>query len=240
MAQERDFFWSMEQIKKEVVPYVTNFKKIRLGDSGEGGYVICDGIPSSGLYSYGSNDTIKFENAYHEKFGKECWVYDHTIPGITNKPDYIHFFKEGVSHETTREMDTIDNQVAKNGHTDCKDMYAQIDIEGCEWTVLTASEKIKEFAQVLIEFHAMNDLNCMLETLKFMNKYFVCVHVHANNWPMRPWLDNDFPCVFECTYVRRDLVTTMEVDYQTYPNPDLDSPNNPGRPDMPLTWWKVL
>ena len=96
MAQQRDFFWFMEQIKKEVVPHVTNFKKIRIGGSGDGGYVICDGIPSSGLYSYGSNDSIKFENAYHEKFGNECWVYDHTIPGITNKPDYVHFFKQGV------------------------------------------------------------------------------------------------------------------------------------------------
>lgn len=219
-------------------------KKIRLGGSGDGGYVICDGIPSSGLYSYGSDDKIMFEKAFHEKFGKECWVYDHTIPGITNKPDYIHFFKEGVSCEKTHEMDTIDNQIAKNGHTDCKEMYAQIDIEGREWITLTSSTRIKEFAQVLVEYHIGTPENIfckeLIDTLKFMNKHFVCVHVHGNNCPLQSWLDHDFPRVFECTYVRRDLVTSMEVDYQTYPNPGLDSPNDPTRPDLSLAWWKVV
>ena len=120
---EKDFLRVLRLVKKEVIPYRTNFTKIRLG-----GYAICDGIESSGLYSYGSGVNIKFEVAYHAKYKKDCWVYDHTIPGITNKPDYIHFFKQGVSHD-------LDSQVAKNGHTDCQEMFARIDIEEYEWAV---------------------------------------------------------------------------------------------------------
>jgi len=238
---EKQFLKVMKLIKREIVPYKTNFPKIRLGEIGDGGYAICDGIPSSGLYSYGSDDNIKFEVAYHNKYKKECWVYDHTIPGITNKPDYIHFFKQGVSDKTTHELDTIDNQVSRNGHTDCSSMFAQIDIEGCEWTVLSSSEKLKEFAQVLVEFHIpkniLNYYNQVIDTLRYMNKHFICVHVHGNNSLLQPWIDHDLPWTFECTYVRRNLVTQSEIDYQLYPISGIDTPNSCDRPDLPLTWW---
>jgi glycosyltransferase involved in cell wall biosynthesis len=243
MAEEhKPFFRVMKAIKNEVIPYKTNLKKIRIGGANDGGYVICDGIQSDGLYSYGSENNIKFEKAFHQKYGKDCWVYDHTIEGITDKPDYVHFFKQGVSNRMTAELDTIDNQVARNGHTDCSKMFAQIDIEGYEWISLTVSEKIKEFAQVLLEFHVPTDnimqaAGFILETLTFLNKYFICVHVHGNNCPLRPWADHNLPGVFECTYVRRDLVKTHEIDYQEYPINGLDLPNSPDRPDLPLNWW---
>jgi hypothetical protein len=239
----KDFFRIMKKIKQEVIPYKTNLNKIRIGGTGDGGYVICDGIPSDGLYSYGSDDNIKFERAYHEKYGKDCWVYDHTIEGITNKPDFIHFFKQGVSNVTTEDLDTIDNQIARNGHEDCRNMFAQIDIEGHEWISVTPSEKLKDFAQILIEFHMLKhdriieSCSYILNTLRYLNKYFICVHVHGNNSFLQPWYDHDFPCTFECTYVRRDLVTHSEIDYQEYPIKGLDSPNSADRSDLPLSWW---
>ena len=251
MGQNIDvvFLDMMKLLKAELVPYKTNLTKFRLGDEDDGSYPICD-IPSDGLYSYGSNDQTEFERAFYKKYEKPCWVYDHTINGITNKPDFIHFFKQGVSHETTYNMDTIDNQIAANGHTDCSNMFAQIDVEGWEWTVIKKSEKIKEFAQVIIECHlngggvtgnpayVLQNFEKIIETLRFMNEHFVCVHIHGNNSPaISPWLDYNLPCVLECTYVRKDLVTHKEVDTQPYPIPGLDFPNNPTRPDMPLTWW---
>jgi len=234
----------MSALKKELVPFKTNLTKYRLGDEKDGSYVICDGIEADGLYSYGSNDQIEFENFFYKKFKKECWVYDHTINGITNKPDHIHFFKQGVSDKTTHELDTIDNQVARNGHTDkCQNMFAQIDIEGCEWDILTCSNEIKKFSQVLIEYHmwnpgfVFNNFDKILKTLKFMNTHFVCVHIHGNNsQAMAPWLDINLPGILECTYVRKDLISNKEIDTQKYPT-DLDFANNTSRPDMPLNWW---
>ena len=247
------FLKMMIDIKKELVPHTINFPKFRFGGKEDGSYVICDLPEYDGLYSYGSNDQTEFEREFYQKYEKPSWVYDHTINGITDKPDFINFFKQGVSHETTHELDTIDNQVATNGHIDCSKMMAQIDIEGCEWTVLTASEKIKEFSQVIIEYHfngggvtgnpwfiiADSNFDNVIKTLRFMNEHFVCVHIHGNNSPaIAPWVDIDFPSVIECTYVRKNLVTHQEVDMQQYPIPGMDFPNNNTRPDMPLTWWK--
>jgi glycosyltransferase involved in cell wall biosynthesis len=120
-------------------------------------------------------------------------------------------------------------------------MFAQIDIEGYEWIVLKTSQKLKEFAQVLVEFHMPKFIvqhgAIVLETLRYMNEHFVCVHVHGNNSQLQPWYDHDFPVTFECTYVRKDLVTHKEIDYQPYPMKDIDTANSWDRPDLPLTWW---
>ena len=231
---EKMFIQFMKAVKSKVVPHVTNIQKVRIGEPGDGGYVIGNLPHSDGLFSYGSDDNIKFERAYHEKYGAPCWVYDHTIEGITNKPDYITFFKQGVGPEKTDVLDTIDNQV---GDRDCSNLFAQIDIEGYEWITCARSEKLKKFAQVIIEFHMTPSIE-VIQTLDYMNKHFVCVHVHGNNCPLEPWFDINLPKVFECTYVRRDLVTFQEVDTRQYPVQGLDYPNSPDFPDLPLTWWQ--
>lgn len=236
---EQKFIQFCRDLKKELVPKKTNLPKIRIGEKGDGGYVICDTGPSTGLYSYGCDDNIKFEKAYHEKYGGHCWVFDHTINGITDCPDYITFIKEGVGPNKEENLDRIDNQISPDH--DCSTMMVQMDVEGYEWITLQFSEKIKQFAQVIVEFH----MNCgvpseiKLETLKFMNEHFVLVHIHGNNCPLQPWFDINLPVAFECTYVRKDLVTSAEPDHDTlYPIKGLDFPNSPDFPDLPLNWWQ--
>ena len=233
-------------IKKQLIPHKTNFNKIRIGQKSDGGYVINDGLPEyDALYSYGSDDNITFEKDFYTHFKKESFVYDHTIDGITDKPDYIHFFKEGVYSEKNDTMDTIDNHIIKNGHTDCKNLFAQIDIEGCEWIILNKDCKyIDNFSQIILEFHFHRDVyrvikfaNIYEDVLKFMNEKFVCTHIHANNCPLQPWLDTNFPVVLEVTYVRKDLITHSEPDNQVYPIEGLDNPCAPGRPDLKLDYW---
>lgn len=234
--EEKDFIQYMRDVKAELVPYVTNWEKIRIGVPGDGGYVIANLPTSSGLFSYGCDDNIRFERAYHATYGAPCWVFDHTIEGITDKPEYITFFKQGVGPYKTAELDTIDAQV---GDRDCSTLFAQIDIEGYEWLTLKDSRRLKEFAQVIVEFHMAVNVprSIILETLRYMNEHFVCVHIHGNNCPLQPWLDISLPRVFECTYVRRDLVTESRVDTRVYPLEGLDFPNSPDFPDLPLTWW---
>ena len=235
---EKEFIRSMRNIKEQLVPYVTNFKKNRIGQAGDGGYVIGDLPLSTGLYSYGCDDNIKFEKAYYDHYKAPCWVYDHTVNGITDKPDYITFYKQGVGPYKTDELDTLDNQVGLN--TDCSNLFAQIDIEGYEWLIFKNSKKLIEFAQVIVEYHLNVNIpfEMMIDTLKHMNTYFVCIHIHGNNCPLQPWLDINLPRVFECTYIRKDLVTDMKPDNQLYPILNLDFPNSPDFPDLPLTWWQ--
>ena len=234
------------KLKKYVVPYKTNLKKIRIGNESDGGYVICDGLPEyDALYSYGSDDQITFEKEFYNTYGKESYVYDHTIDGITDKPEYLHFFKEGVSHVKTHNMDTVDSHVAKNGHSDSKNLFAQIDIEGSEWDILNSNFKtINNFSQLVIEFHLPLNIveivrmeNIFDYVFTFMNERFVCTHVHANNAPVQPWLDVNFPRIFEVTYVRKDLVDTVEVENVPYPIDELDFRCISERPDLKLNYW---
>jgi hypothetical protein len=239
---EKKFLKLCRELKPHIVPHKTNLKKIRIGEPGDGGYVVCELPGYDCLYSYGSDDNIKFERGFYDLYGKDCYVYDHTIDGITNKPDYIHFFKEGVSSQKTHEVDTIDNHIIKNGHTDKTNLFMQMDIEGHEWHSLLACNYLKNFSQLVIEFHISNNnffgfYENILETFKRLNNEFVCVHIHGNNCLLQPWFDHNLPRTFECTYVRKDLVGEYEIDMRAYPLDGLDEPNSNDRPDLPLNWW---
>jgi len=238
-TQEKQFLNFCVDLKKQLIPYKTNLKKVRIGEAGDGGYVIAEipNIKYDALYSYGSDDNIIFEKAFHEKYKVESFVYDHTIDKITDKPDYIHFFKEGVSHEKTNDMDTMDNQIVKNKHQDCKNLFAQIDIEGHEWNVFGNTNSLKQFAQIVVEFHMVVNDPRIVGILEKINKDFVCVHIHGNNCPLRPWFDGNLPSFYEVTYVRKDIVEILDKETETYPIKDLDFPNDHKRPDLKLDWW---
>lgn len=239
---EKRFLRCMRELKSEIIPYKTNLKKIRIGEPGDGGYVVCELPGYDCLYSYGSEDNIMFEKGFHKLYEKDCYVYDHTIDGITDKPDYIHFFKEGVSSVTSHNMDTIDNHISKNGHDDNTNLFMQMDIEGHEWHTLVNCKKIKNFSQLVIEFHIPNNnflglYENILKVFKFVNENFICVHIHGNNCPLQPWFDHNLPRYLECTYVRKDLVSEYEIEKVPYPLDNLDEPNSNDRPDLPLNWW---
>jgi hypothetical protein len=247
---ERCFETFCDDLKRLVVPHKTNLEKIRIGQEGDGGYVICD-IPDvkyDALYSYGSDDNIKFEKSFYEKYNVDSYVYDHTIDKITDKPDYIHFFKEGVWAIKNEQMDTIENQMKKNGHSESKNLFMQMDIEGCEFAVLTHSDHVLEnFSQIIVEFHFGIDLpfnnfinkkTAVLNTLEILNKHFICTHVHANNCVLQPWFDINFPRFFEVTYVRKDLVSDYTVETEPFPTIH-DFPNNSNKPEMKLDWWTL-
>src|SRR5210317_1710916 len=168
---ERKFIETCRLLKRSIVPHKTDLKKIRIGRRGDGGYVICqlNDDKYDALYSYGSDDNITFEKSFYEKYGTESYVYDHTIKGITDKPDHIHFFKEGVASEKTESppLDTIDNHIIKNGHVDCKNLFAQIDVEGAEWFLFNENFKnLENFSQLIIEFHIFKDVTMYEKLVK--------------------------------------------------------------------------
>jgi len=239
---EKQFLDSCNNVKRHITPYKTNLKKIRIGDEADGGYVLADLDTYDALYSYGSNDQIGFEKSFYEKYGKQCYTYDHTIDGITDKPDYINFFKEGVNDVKTEDMDTIDSHIEKNGHIECKNLLAQIDIEGGEWNIFNNVKYLTNFSQMVIEFHMytidfIRKRHIIDYVFSKINKDFVCIHVHGNNGPVRPWLDVNLPLIFECTFLRKDLVKNIEVEPATFPIKGLDFPNNIDRPDLTLNFW---
>lgn len=242
MDQHKTFLNSMIDIKKTFVPYKTNLNKIRIGGDEDGGYVISE-IPDvkyDALYSYGSDDNINFENSFFNKYGVESWVYDHTVNEITNKPDYIHFFKEGVASSKQQNMDTIDNHIIKNGHQNCSNLFMQMDIEGYEWLdTLSQSKFLQNFAQLTIEFHFGTEIPFYyyFKTFQKLDEIFICTHVHGNNCLLNPWFDGNMPRCVEATFVRKDYVKTFEIESNPLPVENLDCANDTNRPDLRLDWW---
>lgn len=241
---EKKFIDTCSLLKKSIVPHRTNLPKIRVGRRGDGGYVMCklEDDTYDALYSYGSDDNITFEKSFYEKYETPSYVYDHTIDGITDKPDYINFFKEGVASEKKGSLDTIDNHITKNGHADSKKLIAQIDVEGAEWFLFNDNFKyLENFSQLIIEFHIFRDVTLYDEVIKrtfdILNEKFVCVHIHANNCLLSPWIDANFPRAFEVTYVRKDLVSSSEVEPNPFPDPELDASSDPTRPGLTLDYW---
>lgn len=238
-------------IKRQIVPKKTNLKKFRLGEKRDGGYVVLEleNDNYDALYSYGCDDNITFENAFYEKYGKPCYVYD-PFKGITDKPDFINFFSEGLASSNGYNKDglkfgSLDTHIELNGHTESKNLMAQIDIEGSEWEVFSHKVKyLKNFSQLVIEFHLPADGGYFIQMERYfknvfdaLNEEFVCVHFHGNNALLQPWIDGYFPRAFEVTYVRKDLIKEQEVETQPCPAPGLDYACATDRPDIRVDYW---
>lgn len=235
----------IEDISRYLTPHNTNFEKIRVGSQvGDGGYVISD-IPDykyGALYSYGCDNATTFENDFYERYKTESFVYDHTVDGITNKPDYVHFFKQGVDSKRSKDgmLDTMSNHINANNHKNMNNLFLQMDIEGSEWNVLfsTSVETLLQFSQLCIEFHMWGpntNLPFFANVFEKIDKYFICTHVHGNNYCIDRY--NEIPKVLEASYIRRDIVKEYTIDKRSYPT-NLDRVNNKEFKDLRLAWWQ--
>lgn len=231
------FFEFMRKLKKFFVPYKYK-KKVRIGEGGDGGYVIAD-IPCEYCYSYGCDDNILFEKGLYENYGTHSYTYDHTIQGITNKPDYITFKREGIAFMKTHDCDTLESHVSGHDHSSKK--ILKMDVEFAEWAVFhsTKIEILEKFDQIVVEFHFYMLEDSMLEVMEKLTSKFKIIHMHANPYPINPYIDIEFPKVIEVTFLRDDLFTDdeLEVDMESvFPDPDLDPVYPIQFPE--LKWWK--
>jgi hypothetical protein len=229
-------------IKTHVVPYDTNFTKIRLGNLQDGGYVIAEIGKYDALYSYGCDNKLTFEEHFHQKYDGHCYLYDHTHTFNTPIPKHITFFKEGVSDVKTDTMDTMDSHILKNGHMESTHLLLQMDIEGSEWKSLLTCKHLTNFSQLIIEFHLcddiiQNDPESIIQCFEKINNNFTCVHIHGNNSLYVPWFWKNIPYVFEVTYVRNDLITQKHKRMVPFPEPGVDCPNVNWVPELPLYYF---
>lgn len=230
------FFNFMKDLKKQIIPYVCEFKKIRIGNESDGGYIIAD-IPCDICYSYGSNDEISFENGLFEKYKTKSYTYDHTINGITNNPEHIVFKKEGVSWLKTLDCDTIESHLIENNHMNKESKLLKLDVEFCEWDVLYHSNVLEQFDQIVVEFHFFQLFDKMIDVFKKLNKNFKIIHIHANPHQLCPFIDSEFPRVLEVTFLKNNFFKEFVVDMESkFPDPELDPKYAIPFPNM--QWWK--
>lgn len=186
---------------------------VRIGQLGDGGYLIVDNYPridNGMLYSFGVGGDISFEYEMAER-GWQIYMYDHTVESLPQNHRAFHYQKRGLigQHDDARpELSTLPELLCENGHMQEKDMLLKIDIEGYEVDVFrNMPEEIQSnFAQIVMELHGLSNIanwDTLIESLTKIERTHKLVHLHANNWgPILYFGDGMLTDAIELTFVR--------------------------------------
>ena len=234
---------------KELTLYKSPYPKKRVGNAGDGGYIICD-LPDNYdvLISGGICDNITFENHFLELFPQiECFAFDGTVDGLPRKNPKITFVRKNLGAENTESLSNLQEYLEP-----FHNIFMKIDIEGHEYNLFPAfSEKhMSKIKQLIIEIHTPADIKVkplyyrdvghitnsdMYNMIKSISKTHTLVHLHGNNGSRLCHMIEGVivPNVFECTFIRNDFISNKVLNDEPLPT-SLDSPNLVGAPDFSL------
>jgi len=253
---------------ENILLFDTEYTKVRVGDKHDGGYVVLDEISQKchKLFSYGVETNSSFENEFVEKYDCDAHLFDHTVEQAAEINPRFSFDKEGLSHITTEDCDTLENHMIKYGcHRHKLNMTLKMDIEWCEWDVFDQmpDEVLTDFDQILCEFHLIpvkykdshspyftafhqsvydkvNDLlfEKYLKVLDRIQQHYYAFHVHVNNSiPCNTVNYESIPPLVELSFVKKTLVKEPKYSSGHFPVEGLDYPNKTDRPDIVDIVW---
>lgn len=204
--------------------------KIRVGGSGDGGYVQLHGNAPN------SNVALSFGVCYHSPWdyemaqkGYKVLQFDGSIqkapedhPNLVFCPKYVVGRRMHAENEITVQeiLDTLPGQ---------NDIILQMDVEGSEWEIFESltAEEMNRFSQIIVEFHKLTVAKDMPRFQAVFDKIcstHVPVHFHYNNdGPIFGFNDFLVSSLWEVSFARKDLDTFTLSDAE-YPT-NLDYPN---------------
>jgi len=195
---------------------VEGAKYSRVGKDFDGGYVMLENFEATTIdaaYSFGIADDASWDEEIANR-GIDVYMYDHTIDKLPSAHRRFRYFKLGITgDEKDKNLNTLNDILAKNGHTQRNNLIMKMDIEGCEWDVFQYAETgiLDQFSQIVVEFHGLvaavydrEALMTVVSVLQKINKTHQSVHVHANGSSV-PLLIGGLalPDVMEVSYLRR-------------------------------------
>lgn len=222
---------------------VYNFSnKIRLGENGDGGYVIGELNGNYDCYiSAGVSNEESFSRDFINKYDMNetnSFAFDGTIQNFpyhyTNK---ITFIRRNIGTSRNARIANLSHFIEKYDN-----IFLKMDIEGSEypWLLSLSEDNLKKFKQIAIEFHSINDneIDCTydnkLKCFKKMLSTHYLVHAHGNT---NCGTCNNIPNVIECTYIRKDCFDEIPHLNKTFlPIDGLDFPNVPNTKNFNLNF----
>lgn len=233
----------------EYVQYLTTYHystKRRLGNMGDGGYVIADLSGNYDCYiSAGVNDEESFSRDFiqHANMTVETnYAFDGTIEKYPyNYTTDIHFVRKNIA-DSNSEITTNLKYLIHN----FSNIFLKMDIEGGEypWLSSLTLDDLRHFKQIVMEIHCPADdtfgsvhaVKC--DGLRKLAETHYLIHAHANN-NGTGWGQNreheGIPTILELTYIRKDTVSSEpRRNRNPFPDPNLDYKNAPYS-DMSLT-----
>ena len=205
--------------------------KYRLGNKGDGGYVLMDTGGYDILLSGGVGGDIGFEKSFTEKYNVKCFAFDGTETSgfeLTKDLPLISYINKNIGPVNTKTESNFDFAFERYNN-----IFMKMDIEGGEFPLFHSfsEEKLKKIKQLVIEFHFPNSYAKWNVLLKLSKTHYL-IHYHANNnCPILYSMNHkSIPAVFECTYVRKDLLNNTNLNKEAFPT-KLDSRNRTNKLD---------
>lgn len=217
----------------------------RMGRAHDGGYV----VPSlamthaSAVMGYGICDDISFEESASRIYEKPSYGFDGTCPKPKIHHRLCHFIPNNIvpSGMDQDAATSFDHQIKKLQLRDSQ-LFIKMDIEGNEYSVMAdILRHASQITGIVLEIHFMQEdqVPLALSLLEAIDRHFLLVHVHGNNYCLKSFTSTyaagSIPCVLELSYVNRNLVQSYTVAAdQSHPTP-LDMPNNASVSDCTFT-----
>ena len=159
--------------------------------------------------------------------------------------DYFRLFRaphrhvrKRVSADHSNDTITLTELIRTYGAVPARDfdVFLKMDIEGAEYEIIDdILAHASRIGCIAAEFHGLDTRTAEFnEAMGRLLHDFCIVHIHGNNHSVYD-LAIDFPAILEITFVHRRLMEPgARPSGLAYPRPDLDGPNDPGRPAYAL------
>ena len=196
-----------------------------MGPDGDGGYVVMDVSGYEFLVSGGVGGDIGFEISFTDKYDVDCICYDGTEQSgfeLTKDYDRIQYVNKNLGPQNTKDESNLEFVFEKYN-----DIFMKMDIEGAEYGLFNSftNDQLKKIRQLVIEFHHPSQ-TYHWDVLYRLSQthYLIHYHVNNNNHIMYNMNNQTIPGVFECTYVRKDLLHNPALNKEVFPT-KLDTRN---------------
>jgi hypothetical protein len=210
----------------------------RFGNQFDGGYVMVNDFSNNdALVSLGVGDDVTLDAELSKTISK-VHFYDHTVSDL---PQTIHnavLHKEEIGYFKENAV-TLEETLIRL--KPAGDTILKMDIEGSEWEVLENTVSLRDFKQIVVEFHGLHQLVNLdafikiASALRKIHSTHAPVHLHANNYVPLAIIGNSVvPDVIEVTYLNRSKYKTTLID--PLPGAEFDSPNCSLIPEIALSF----
>ena len=213
--------------------------KIRLGNKGDGGYVIADNVGEYDLYlSAGIGGDESFSKDFLQKYNiQDAYAFDGTISRLpSNFPNNMKYIPKNISIINNEKYDNLHSYIDTH-----KNIFVKMDIEGFEipWILSLNDEQLQNIKQIAMEFHGINNDSWHYSYQqkykafeKLLNTHYI-IHAHGNNHAGKT---GNIPDVIEVTFLNKNcFISPPKLNTEKLPC-SLDFPNSSIKPEINLNF----
>jgi len=234
-----DFLKNISEVIQLTQPRKTNQPLRRIGNFGDGGYVIMPIAQSNLCLNLGVGLEVSADRDLLKQ-GFQIHAYDGSVDNPLPEENLYNFTQKNIGYSHDNSVIDLKEIFSLTPALQEVDLIL-IDIEGHEYKVLREEfEFVSKAKQIVVEFHGLeliadkNFATNFIKILKILSKNHAPIHIHGNNsGSTLPLGGASWPTILEVTFVRKDY-TSEEINYGPFPG-TLDYPNVGHRPDIDLS-----